>query len=498
MSSPTAMRSSPERGAADDPENQRKFRYQIDLAADGNVLLYGAQGSSVDELAKTMLLSAARLYGQDELWMYLLDLAAGSLSQLAALPHCGGVVLSGDDEQFGNLLRMLSAEIDRRRRLFMPYGGTLELYNARSGHDREPRIAVGIVNIGAIGELYADAEDTITMLTREGPRFGIHFLATAANASSMRMRIRNNFGLEIPTLLNDRSDYLTTIGSLIGIGIPHQERRGLVKMDDSVFEMQGASISVGDVSEDAVIEAVACAAMEKSTTVATPIPHLPENVHLSDMGAAEAPLVPVGFSRKGIEPVFFDLSKSAYMLVMGSDVDSLGMYLRGLCEALAAGSRGYAVVDPQLLLGKADDPHIKQDIGEVDDFLADVASGDETPPILVFTSIVQTIAGLSTSTSTAIQDYLVKERGAGRTSIIAATEAWRVRSFYQDWYKVVSAYGNGVWTGTGFADQTVFKFGRSLPEFRQPARRSDGFYAVRGEVIPVRLLEASDEPEDLL
>ena len=80
--------------------------------------------------------------------------------------------------------------------------------------------------------------------------------------------------------------------------------------------------------------------------------------------------------------------------------------------------------------------------------------------------------------------------------LLFATEMWRVKSMYQDWYKVASAYGNGVWVGSGFADQTMFKFSRALPEYRQPAARSDGFLAMRGSVVPVRLVEATDEPTE--
>lgn len=483
-------------GEADDPENQRKFRYEVDLAAAGNALLYGTQGSDVDELMKAMLLSAARTYGPDELWMYLIDLGAGSLNQLTELPQCGDIALAGDDEQLGNLMRMLGGEVEKRRRLFMPYGGTIEAYNEHSDAGK-PRIAVGIANLSALGELHEGLVEQLIFLTREGPRFGMHVLATATSIATVRMRLRNNFGLEIPTMMNDRSDYMTIIGSLAGVVVPHQARRGLVRVDGSVFEMQGASISLGDVPEGEAISAVARASRTKSAVAAPPIPRLPRKVHLSDMGSASAPLLPVGFSRKGIEPVFFDLSRSAYMLVMGSDNDSVGMYLRGLYEALASGDHGsFAVIDPQRLLGDDPGAGVRQGREDVEAYLMEVAAGKEVPAILVFTSIAQTIDGLSHTASAAVQDYISHERGVARTGIIAATEAWRVRSLYQDWFKVLSAYGNGVWTGGGFAEQGIFKYGSLLPEFRQPAERSDGFYVVRGDVIPVRLLEAADEPDD--
>ena len=93
-----------------------------------------------------------------------------------------------------------------------------------------------------------------------------------------------------------------------------------------------------------------------------------------------------------------------------------------------------------------------------------------------------------------LQGYLATERDAGRRYLVAATEMWRVKGLYQDWYRVLSAYGNGVWVGGGFADQTIFGFGRPQPEYRKAAGRSDGFLVVRGSVEGVRLLEAEHDP----
>ena len=120
--------------------------------------------------------------------------------------------------------------------------------------------------------------------------------------------------------------------------------------------------------------------------------------------------------------------------------------------------------------------------------MAAIASGRDPVPTLVFTSIVETMSALTDDASRLLKDYLAKERGKGVTGVVAATEMWRARSLYDDWYKVVSAYGNGVWVGSGFGDQTAFRFARSLSEYRAPAARDDGFYSLRGDVTSVRLL----------
>ena len=110
----------------------------------------------------------------------------------------------------------------------------------------------------------------------------------------------------------------------------------------------------------------------------------------------------------------------------------------------------------------------------------------------MLTSVVEDVAALPATASKQLKDYIAKEQGKGVTGLVAACEAWRCKSLYEDWYKTLSAYGNGVWVGGGFGDQTMFRYARSLPEYRRPAAVDDGYLALRGDAVAVRLLSASN------
>lgn len=485
-------------GEVDDPDNQNQFRHTFDLAAVGNVALYGSQASGVEGLLETMLFSLCAYYGPKDLWIYGVDLGAGLLSELSVLPQVGGVVLPNDDERLENLIRMLEETRKERQHLLSSYGGNLDTYNQRSGKHL-PRIVVAMANIASFTELYPDYEDTLVSLTREGPRYGIHFVITASTANAVRMRLGANFGMAIPTMLNDTSDYLTILGSIRDVTPPQQERRGLVKVGKRVLEFQGVSISEPGEETAPLVEALAQGLRRKTKAQAAPIPQLPAYVTCADMGdAATKRRLPVGYAKRGIEPVFFDLKKSPYMLVLANDNDPIDRYLRGVRESLAlAGNVNYRFVDPHGLLGSVSDTNVLTTIDEVEAFVERLDAGEEDVDVVVFTSIAQTMTSLSSTVSRKLQDYLAGEKGAGKVSFVCASEAWRVKSIYDNWYKVISAYGNGIWCGSGFVDQTVFRFSRSLPEYRQVAERSDGFLVMRGEITWVRLLEAADEPKDL-
>ena len=481
-------------GEIDDPDSQRQYAFEVDIVEAGNMMLYGTQNSDVDGWMRAIMVSLASEYDARKLWLYAIDYGSGALVALEGLPQFGGIVLSGDTERLGNLFRMLEGEMQERRKLLSPYGGSIDAYNAREATPLA-RIVVGIANLASFQELNPNMEDRFVMLTRDAPRYGIHVIATAATANTPRMRLRSNFGMEIPTMLNDQSDYVTIFGSLRGVTPPQQERRGIVRKEKRLLEFQGMVLADEQRSESDVIGSVALRARALTSANARPIPQLPAFVGYKDMhAAADGSRVPVGYSKMSIEPVWHNLEKSPYMLVLGNDEESLGMYLRGLRESYAHGDAAYRFIDTQHILGEVPDPNVLSDEDRLVEFIDELDAGASDVQVIIFTSVAQTISGLPTSSSTKIQDYIAKEKGSGKTSLIVATELWRVRSIYADWYKVVSSSGNGIWVGGGFSDQSVYRFARSLPEYRQPADRSDAFYVMRGNVVGVRLIEASDEP----
>ena len=487
-------------GEVDDPGRQRQFPHAVDIAAAGNLMLYGAQGSGVDGLAATLLYSLSEDYGPDRLSYYVIDLGSGVFSPFAQMPQCGGVVLMGDTERFMNLFRLIDAEIARRRAALAAAGMGLAEYN-RQADAPFGRIVVLINNLAAFYDLFQPLEDRLNALTRDAPRYGIHFLVTASSSGVPRMRLKANFSSSVVCALNDESDYVTIFGRKPGVVAPKQDKRGLIAVGKEVFEFQGASIAPEGGSDAQAVAEAARRLAQRDPRRARPIPVLPRLVHAGDMGEAalEPGLVPVGFSKEAVAPVSFSFERCPAMLVLGNDVEDIARYLRGVSDALSSlpqGAYPYRIIDTEGILGETGDPNVVQGIDRAALALTEVMSMREPVSLLAFTSIVQTVKRLPDAVSAQLKDYLAQERFSGVTGLLAASELFRTRSIYDDWYKVVSAYGNGVWVGGGFGDQAVFKFARALPEYRQPAARSDGFFCMRGDVVPVRLIESTNEPEE--
>lgn len=480
-------------GMVDDPSRQRQFPYVVDLAECGNLMLYGAAGSGVDGLLATLLLSLTRDYSASEVCYYVLDLGTGSLTPFAAAPQCGGVVLAGDVERVDSLVRLVRREMARRNRVLSNAGCSFAEYEKTSS-ERLGHMVVAISNLASFYDLFPNYEEELVTLTRDAPRYGIHFVLTAAASNVPRMRLRGNFSTNVVLSLNDPNDVVSIFGKRPKAVVAKQDKRGYVRVGKETLEFKGASVAPEGQAEAPLIAAECQKTARPGVPLAMPIPTLPPYVHAAQMLPLEQAEVPVGFDRTNVCPVGFSFARCPSMLVFGNDIDSIARYLRGMRETLEESAQAdYLFVDTGSYLGQTEDPRVLQDPTEAATQVALLATGQPQASLIIFTSIVETLGVLPDATARALKDFFAKEKGKGSCGIVAASEMWRCKSIYEDWYKVLTAYGNGVWVGGGFGDQTYFKYPRLLSEYRQPANTDDGFLAMRGGVTPVRLVSPAGE-----
>ena len=471
-------------GEVDIPAEQRRAPYIVDFRRDGNLMIYGTQGTGTDALVATVVCSLAASDRTGSCSFYLLDFDAGMLSCLRALPSCGGVVLPGNDELVENLFKMLESQVAARRARMA----------SGEGMDAESYIVVAIANLAAFYEAYAELEDRLNALVRDASRYGIYFVVTATGATVPRLRLRSSFSRSVVTALNDDGDYTTIFGHRPDVKVAKGLMRGVAAIEKHLYEFQGADFCCAGMTPTETVAALVAAAKQKrEESRAAAIPVLPEIVTAREMQSAPTGCsVPVGCSHTGVAPVWFDLDKLPSMLVLSNEIAAVGSYMRGVCAMFESRGVPYCALDLSGELGSS--AHVLSDSDAIATFVEALCSGDEqAPQMLILMDIASLLAGLPMEASKLLAAYIAQERGKGKTGVIAASEMWRVRGKYDDWFKALTAYGNGLWIGSGVLDQTVFKIVRALPEHRRPLPATEGFMFLRGESIWVRLLQKNEE-----
>lgn len=474
-------------GEVDIPERQTREAHLIDWCETGNLAIYGAPGTGTSELAVTALVSMAKRLDASRLEIYAIDLEGGALSALLALPQCGGVARGDDAEHMENLFRLLETSIASRRELLS--AGEQDELSAM------PRIFLAISGIAAFYELFPMHEDRLGALARDGSRLGVHMIITAASATAARMRLRSSFPEVIALAMNDESDYATLFGHKPSVTPARSPGRGIVKHGKDLCEFQAANVASEDGSVVEELHGLADDISAGDPVRATPIPVLPARVGSEEvlLGKPAGAALPVGFSKETVAPLWIPLDRAPCLLALGDDATSLSNYVRAALGLLVKdSSASFLALDPERALGEISDSRIAQSPEEMLAGVQDVISAESTPALLVLISAVRVMDALPAEIAKGLQSYIETERFSGATAVMAVSEAWRVRSLYDRWFKVLSAYGSGIWVGNGFCDQSMLRPAQMRPEWRRAIRSDEGFATRFGVCDPVRLISPNE------
>lgn len=529
-------------GLVDDPEFQRQEPLLVDLRSVGHVLVSAAQAVDAEDVLLAMLASLLRVPYETPTWVYCLDFGDGRLAHLTPFPQVGGVACAGDEERLEHALRLVERELSRRRaqsQANLGQKGQRALVSApelRTGHaltpttsltplserpsargdvpsDKGSHIVLGIANLAGLLELQTGLEERLMSLLRDAASWGVHIIATASGTHALPLRMQACFGATLAMGYADREAYVSLLGGPVEAVPSRHGMRGLVREDKRLLEFQGACLCEHREDTDPCL---ADWAIELPTNVvAPPIPQLPSRVTAAHMGTLPSPRhVPIGLSRRDVEPSFVSLADERLLFVVGNERSSLDAYLRGLLEVLVTCGTRVRVVDVARTLdgssgvvevtaaaiphtpnanddSKVSAPHV--DVfasAEGLSFLLDeLERGSCEWDVMVVAHVAQAMETLDADLARRLAAAIVEAVASDGPALVLTSEAWRVASLYDRWYRLASSQGARLWVGNGFADQSVVHFSRVLPEYRRPTRPDEGFLALGGVVEGIRLVQ---------
>jgi DNA segregation ATPase FtsK/SpoIIIE, S-DNA-T family len=161
---------------ADDPDHQAQHPVTW-RRSDGHLLCVGIAGSGATATLASVALSAAAETAPSGLHLYVVDMGAGELASLSALPHCAAVLRAGEVERLSRLVRRLEAEVDRRR-----------------GGADGPELVVLIDGLEALRSAFDDPSgfavgDALDRVIVDGATVGIHMAVTVDRPGALPVAI---------------------------------------------------------------------------------------------------------------------------------------------------------------------------------------------------------------------------------------------------------------------------------------------------------------------
>ncbi len=321
-------------GEYDNPSNQNQGLVTLDFNTFGNTVIYGTNESGKDELLQTICYSLIKDYSSEELNMYIADFGAETLINFKNAPQVGDVVINGEDEKVNNFHKLLQTEMNKRKKLFTEYGGNYDSYIKHSGKTL-PQIISIINSIEIMNELYMDSIDKFVPIIREGNKYGMYFIFTTENQSTIKMKVTQSCKNNICLQMNNEQSYKDILGKTSGL-VPSQNLgRGLIKKD-VVCEFQTAFITKEDTTYN-IIKQLIEEVNTKGYKKAQPIHVMPQDINISRFMDKYVGLnaVPLGIEIETLSSIFYDFKKKCFNVIGVSEMENATLFIKNITKVLS-------------------------------------------------------------------------------------------------------------------------------------------------------------------
>ena len=319
-------------GEYDDPKRQRQGYVSLPLLDVGNVYIAGTSGSGKNTLFSTMIYSAIINHNSDEVNIYIIDLGSEKLTKFQKAPQVGDVLTIEDKDKIKFLFYMLEDLRNERQKYYATNGGDFAT-DVASKNCKFPNILIFIYDIEVFKETFEDIyDDSFVPFTRNCSKFGIFFIACSNSVSSLGFLAENNFPEKIGLNLVDSSDYSMLFDTNL---IPSKNPgRGLVKIEDEVFEFQAPLIFENDLSDkklNYVFEQLDKFLTSKAPAVPTILDVVDEN-YLNGLSIS-LDRVPVGINLLTAQSSYYDFT-NRYNLILSSKSKEGLVYISSLIKII--------------------------------------------------------------------------------------------------------------------------------------------------------------------
>ncbi|WP_329236065.1 type VII secretion protein EccCa [Streptomyces sp. NBC_01460] len=349
-------------GLVDKPFEQRRDPLVVDLSgAGGHIAVAGGSQSGKSTLTRTLIASLALTHTPAEVQFYCLDFGGGGLSQLAALPHVGGVAARLNPERVHRAVAEVMTLLARREQFFVDHTiDSMNSYRRRRAAGEFPDEPFGDVFMvvdgwSTVRQDYDDLIPKFNELAARGLNYGIHLLITTTRWVELSAQVRDQAATRLELRMGDPMD--SEIDTRKARSVPRSGGRGITA-DSKMHFLAGlprldGSGSLDDLGEG-VSHLVAEVARHWSGAPAPQVRMLPHRLPLSELPAPEATegggmRLALGIDQESLEPVWHDFSRTPHLITVG-DTESgktnlLRLVTKGITDRYAPNEAKIIAVD---------------------------------------------------------------------------------------------------------------------------------------------------------
>jgi len=483
-------------GEYDDPGNQRQGPVKLDIMKSGNTIIYGNAQSGKENLLSTIVYSTISSYSSEEVSLYLLDFGTETLGIYKQAPHVGDVVFINDTEKIERFLKMIEQEIEDRKKIISEYNGDFYYYLQNNSMNK---IVVLINNYEIFSENYENYDDLFSTITREGIKYGIVFIITASSYNDVRYRLAQNFKNKIALQLNNEDDYYNIFDNVGKKRPSHIFGRGLVKIDNQLYEFQTAKICEAEKWNVFIREEIE-KIRDKNDFIARRIPVMPNRITKKDVESAyhDIQTVPLGIQKEDLSIYTYDFKKNFVSILTSRNIEYAISYINHVVEEIGQLKEiQIHILDAEKVIKTKKDDLQKS----YNSFILELeenynnATANKKMIICVIIGVDKFINELENGEADLLEIFN-KAKEAENYSFIITDNATRIKNHeYDGWYKEYVRNENGIWIGNGIDEQYVININASRTRLINYCGNDYGYVVSDGEPQIIKLLGMQEKGE---
>ncbi|MGW3622023.1 type VII secretion protein EccCa [Streptomyces sp. NPDC000880] len=348
-------------GIVDKPFDQRRDPLLVDLsAAGGHVAIAGGSQSGKSTLVRALVTSLALTHTPREVQFYCLDLGGGTLSQLAGLPHVGGVAARLHSERISRTVAEVTAVLTHREQFFVDHGiDSMSTFRRRRAEGEFADEAHGDVFLVIDGwqSIRQDFDQFIPVFNRfatQGLNYGVHLVVTTTRWVELSAQVRDQSATKLELRLGDNMD--STIDVRKAKTVPNTGGRGLTAEGKLHFLTALPRIDGRHTTDDlteGVADLVARVTAAWQGPSAPAVRTLPARLPVRDLPAPQldqaALKVAIGLDEEALAPVWHDFGRTPHLMMVGDSesgkTNLLKLFARAITERYTAKEARILTVD---------------------------------------------------------------------------------------------------------------------------------------------------------
>lgn len=489
-------------GEYDEPREQKQGLLQINLA-DGNIAIIGQTGSGIETLISTIIWSSIVEHTPSEIAYYIIDFGAETLKKFAKFPQVGEVVFQDEIDKVIGILDLVMDELEKRKTILSDYNGSFEYYN--KVNNKKMNLIVMVINsFDIFRETIPKLNDLMINLFRDATKYGIIFIVSVNSPNALSQRQLQFFNHIILMQLNDDAQYRSITNCRRGLIPKKIFGRGICKVDatnnDSYCEFQTALIAEEE-QELNVIRDYADKCVDYYKCKVKQLVKIPDNVTSDDLAKFVATLsdVPIGLNFYEKDIAKYDFLTHKIHLFTGKNIKEHINFIYGLSSILSKIQNVKVRVVDMLDIFKKPILDIKFFNEEIDvvfaalekDVLTRTDAQDFAVNIIIGAG--QYKRRLSKGGVEIFKNLFNNLSNSKRSIYILIDDYDKLRTLkLEKWFEQVD-FSTGMWLGTNFANQSIFKIQSINAEDKKYDYDGLAFNIVNGNYKVIKTLLDGDD-----